>query len=112
MDTVIKTVVETLVVPLANAVPVLVSSGILLLVFAALWVAFGVALARDRARLDDAWRWLRSLPLVIQAVVWLLFLPVVAGLLVWRAGWPLAGRLVTIAALAGWNLLIFLPQPM
>jgi hypothetical protein len=112
MDTVIESVVETLVVPLANTVPVLASSGILLLVFAALWVAFGVALARDRARLDGAWRWLRSLPLVVQAIAWLLFLPVVAGLLVWRAGWPLAGRLATIGAIAGWNLLVFLPQPM
>jgi hypothetical protein len=29
---------------------------------------------------------------------------------VWRTAWPLVGRLVTIGGLAGWSLLIFIPQ--
>lgn len=111
MDTIIEAIVEATVVPLANAIPVLVSSGIALALFAVAWGAFGLALARDRSRLDEAWRRLRGLPLIVQAAAWLLFLPVLAGLRVWRAGWPLAGRLATIGGLAGWNLLIFLPQP-
>jgi hypothetical protein len=111
VDTIIETVVQATVVPLANAVPVLVSSGIALLLFAVLWGAFGFALIRDRTRLDEAWARLRALPLVVQGIVWLLFLPVLVGLVVWRAGWPLAGRLVTIGGLAGWNLLVFIPQP-
>jgi hypothetical protein len=111
VDTVIETIVNATVVPLANAVPLLVSSGMALLLFALLWGAFGLALVRDRSRLDEAWRRVRALPLIVQAFVWLLFLPVLVGLLVWRAGWPLTGRLVTIGGLAGWNLLIFLPQP-
>ena len=110
MDSIIETIVDATVVPLANAVPMLVSSGVALLLFAALWGAFVFALVRDRTRLDEAWRRLRGLPLIVQALVWLLFLPVLVGLAVWRAGWPLAGRLVTIGGLAGWNLLIFLPQ--
>ena len=111
MDTIIETVVEATVVPLANAVPVLVSSGIALLLFAVLWGAFAFALVRDRSRLDEAWARLRGLPRIAQGVVWLLFLPVLLGLWVWRAGWPLAGRLVAIGGLAGWSLLIFIPQP-
>ena len=58
-----------------------------------------------------AWRRVRGLPLIVRALVWLLFLPVLVGLWVWRTAWPLAGRLVTIGGLAGWSLLIFIPQP-
>ena len=111
METIIETIVAIVVVPFANLVPILVSSGVALLIFALLWTAFGVALLRDRARLDDAWRWLSGLPLIVQGLAWLLFLPVLVGLRVWRARWPLTGRLVTIGGLAGWSLLIFIPQP-
>jgi hypothetical protein len=111
VETVIQAIVNVVVVPLANLVPLLVSSGVALLIFAVLWAAFGVALVRDRGRLDEAWKWLRDRPLILQGIAWLLFLPVLLGLRVWRARWPLAGRLVTIGALAGWSLLIFIPQP-
>ena len=111
METIIESIVAFVVVPLANLVPILVSSGVALLIFALLWAAFGVALVHDRSRLDEAWRWLRGLPVIAQGLAWLLFLPVLAGLRVWRARWPLAGRLVTIGGLAGWSLLIFIPQP-
>lgn len=111
MDTAIETLVNAVVVPFAEAVPVLVSSGVALAIFAVLWAGFGLALVRDRSRLDDAWRRVRGLPLIVRALVWLLFLPVLVGLWVWRTAWPLAGRLVTIGGLAGWSLLIFIPQP-
>jgi hypothetical protein len=110
VETIIETVINTTVVPLANLIPVLVSSGIALLIFAGLWAAFGVALIRDRARLDEAWQRLRRLPLPVQGIVWLLFMPVLVGLVVWRARWPLGGRLATIGAVAAWSLLIFIPS--
>jgi hypothetical protein len=109
MDTIIETVINSTVVPLADLVPVLVSSGLALLIFAGLWAAFGFALVRDRSRLDDAWRRIRRLPLPVQGIVWLLFMPVLVGLVVWRARWPLPGRLVTIGGVAAWSLLIFIP---
>ena len=109
METIIEGVINATVVPLANLVPVLVSSGIALLIFAGLWAAFGFALVRDRARLDEAWLRIRRLPLPVQAIVWLLFMPVLVGLVVWRSRWPLSGRLVTIGAVAAWSLLIFIP---
>lgn len=109
METVIETIINWTVVPLANLVPLLVSSGVALVIFAGLWAAFGFALVRDRARLDEAWQRLRRLPLPVQGIVWLLFMPVLVGLVVWRARWPLPGRLLTIGGVAAWSLLIFIP---
>ena len=115
MDTILTTLIDGILVPLIGAVtapiPFLASSGILLLVFAALWAAFGVALVRDPARIEGSWRRLRALPLVARAVAWVLFLPVLAGIAIWRTGWPQAARLVLVGGLAGWNLLMFLPRP-
>jgi hypothetical protein len=109
METIIESVVNATVVPLANLVPMLVSSGIALLLFVGLWAAFGFALVRDRARLDEAWQRIRRLPLLAQGIAWLLFMPVLVGLVVWRTRWPLTGRLVTIGGVAAWSLLIFIP---
>jgi len=113
VDTLITTLVDDVLTPLVVAVtapiPLLASSGALLLVFAALWLALGYALVRDPSRIDRAWRRLRALPLLVQVLAWLLFLPVLAGVWVWRRGWPLATRAVLVAGLAGWNLLVLLP---
>lgn len=109
MDHIIVTIINWTVVPVTSAIPFLASHGILLAVFAALWVMFGYALVRNRPSLDAAWIRIRHLPLVAQAVAWLLFLPVLAGLWIWRSRWPLASRLVLVAGLAGWNVLVFMP---
>ena len=115
MDAIITTLVDGILVPLITAVtapiPFLASSGILLLVFGALWIAFGVALVRRPARIDATWRHLRALPLVVQAIAWVLFLPVLAGIAIWHTGWPQLVRVVLVGGLAGWNVLMFLPRP-
>lgn len=115
MDTLITTLVDGVLVPLVNAItapiPFLASSGILLLVFGALWVAFAAALVRDPARLDAAWHRVRAMPIVVQALVWLLFLPLLAGVYLWRRTWPRVARLTLVGGLACWNLLMFLPRP-
>ena len=110
MDTIITTIIDWTVVPLTAPIPFLASSGILLAVFAVMWLAFGIALARNRTSLDDTWAWIRRQNLVVQLAAWLLFLPVLAGLWIWRRSWPVAWRLIVIGGLAGWNLLVFLPQ--
>jgi hypothetical protein len=108
MDAVIAAFVG--VVELATRpIPFLASSGILLLLFAALWVAIGVAVVRDPARLDVAWHRLRACPLPVQAIAWLLLLPVVAGLWVWHRSWPGAARLAVMATIASWNLVVLVP---
>jgi hypothetical protein len=110
MEQLIDTVINWTVVPIANAIPGLVSSGVAFFAFAALWFGFGLALIVSQGSLDAAWHWIRDLPLLLQGVVWLLFLPVVAGLWIWETTWPLVVRLVLVAGLAWWNLFMFLPR--
>lgn len=111
VDGLLVPVINVIVVPLAGAIPVLASSGLLLAVFMLLWAAFGIALFRSRSSLDVAWTRIRALPLPVEGVVWLLFLPVLAGLWIWRTSWPLVARLAIIGGVAGWNLLVFIPRP-
>ena len=110
MDKLIVALVEGVVVPVTSVIPFLVSSGILFLVFVSLWAAFGVALVRDRRGLEVAWLRIRRLPLVVQGLAWLLALPVLVGLWIWRRQWPIAARVVAVSAVAGWNLVVMLPQ--
>ena len=102
--------VRWVVVPVTSAIPVLISSGILLVVFAALWLGFGAALATNPSALDDTRRFVRELPLPIQGIAWLLLMPLLVGLWVWGTDWPLVVRLVLIAGIAGWNVLVFMPR--
>ncbi len=110
MDQVITGVIDHTVVPMASFIAWAATNGVLLLVFAVLWLAFAGAIVLSQGSLDQAWSWIRSLPLIGQAVIWLLFLPVVAGLWIWETTWPLVVRLVLVIGLGGWNLLMFLPR--
>lgn len=110
LSTTIDRFVRLVVVPVTAVIPRLVSSGLMLLAFAGLWTAFLAAMALDPARLDTAWSTLGGLPLPVQAVAWLLFLPLTAGLWTWSTDWPVAVRVLVIVAIAGWNLLVFLPR--
>ena len=110
IGTSVETLVRWTVVPVADAIPRLISSGLALVLFGAVWIGYGIALVANPAMLDDAWRAIGQLPLPLQAIVWLLFLPVMAGLWVWGTDWPGVVRLVLIAGIAGWNLLMFVPR--
>ena len=103
-------VIEGLASGLGNSVGWLAEHGILFAIFALVWIAFGAALIWSQGSLDQAWHTIRALPLIVQAVAWLLLLPVMAGLWVWETTWPLIVRLVVVAGIAGWNLLVFLPR--
>jgi len=102
--------IETLASGLGNSVGWLAEHGVLFVIFALIWVAFGAGLLLSQGSLDQAWQAIRDLPLVVQVLVWLLFLPVMIGLWVWETTWPLILRLVLVLGIAGWNLLIFLPK--
>jgi|RifCSP13_1_1023834.scaffolds.fasta_scaffold77756_1 hypothetical protein len=102
--------IDTLATGLGNGVTWLAESGVLFLVFAALWVAFGAGLVWSQGSVDQAWQAIRDLPLMIQVVIWLLFLPVMLGLWIWETSWALLVRVVLVVGLAGWSLLIFLPK--
>lgn len=110
LEALINALVNGIVIPVTSIIPRLVSSGALLAVFAVLWLAIGVAAVADPAGLDATWRAIGEWPLPAQAVGWLLFLPVMAGLWIWATDWPLVARIVLVAGLAGWNLLVFIPR--
>jgi hypothetical protein len=110
MEQLINGVVNGVVVPVTGVIPVLASSGILLLAFAAMWLAFGLGIVANQGGVDAVWQWIGSQHVIVKGIAWLLFLPVVAGLWVWESGWPMAARIIVVAGLAGWNLLVLLPQ--
>jgi hypothetical protein len=103
-------IIETVASGLGNSVGWMAEHGVLFGLFAVLWVAFGAALIWSQGSLDQTWATIRALPLLVQIGAWLLFLPVMAGLWIWETTWPLIVRVVLIAGLAGWNLLVFLPR--
>jgi hypothetical protein len=110
MSGLIDGMVRWIVVPIADGIGWAAENGVLFLVFLGLWIAFGAALVWSQGSLDDAWAFIRSLPLLAQIAAWVLFLPVMAGLWVWETSWPFLVRLVLVGGVAGWNLLVFLPK--
>jgi hypothetical protein len=106
----VEQVIQTTANGLGRGIGSLANSGILFVIFALIWVTFGVALIWSQGSLDAAWEWVRDLPWLAQGVIWLLFLPVMLGLWIWQASWSLILRLVLIVGTAGWTLLV-LPKP-
>jgi hypothetical protein len=109
LSRIIESMVRGIVVPVTGVIGFLVSSGVMVAVSAALWLSLAVALVAHEAAVDDAWRWIGTLPPPVLGLAWLVFLPTMAGLWVWTTDWPLALRLIVVAGLAVWNLLIFIP---
>ena len=103
-------VIEALASGVGNGIGWMAESGVLFVIFAIVWIAFGTALVLSQGSVDQAWAALRSLPLPVQAVVWLLFLPVMIGLWAWEQAWPLLVRLALVIGIGAWNLLVFLPK--
>jgi hypothetical protein len=112
-DTLARTIdgiVRVLVIPVTRAIPVLISSGVVLVGFGILWAGFAAALLVDPRVLDETWAALGRLPLAVQGLAWLLGLPLMVGLWVLDTDWPLVVRLAVIAGVAGWNLLVLFPR--
>jgi hypothetical protein len=103
-------IIETLACGMGNGVAWMAESGALFVVFAILWIAFAAGLIWSQGSLDQAWAAVRALPLIVQIAVWVLLLPVMVALWVWETTWPLVLRLIVVAGIASWNLLIFLPR--
>ena len=110
MEKIITTLVDLIVVPITNLIALIVSNGVAFVLFALLWLGFGWALVASQGSLDAAWQWVRGLPFVVQGVAWLLFLPVLLALWIWQTTWPIVFRLVLVAGLAWWSLLMFVPK--
>ena len=103
-------IIERAASGLGNTIAFLANSGILFIIFALIWTAFGASLIWSQGSLDSAWQWVRDLHWLAQSVVWLLFLPVMLGLWIWETSWSLILRLILVVGIAGWTLLVF-PKP-
>jgi hypothetical protein len=103
-------VIETVASGAGTGMGWLAETGILFVIFAVIWVAFGAGLIFSQGSVHQAWQLIGGLPLFAQIVVWILLLPVMVGLWVWETSWPLVARLVLVIGVAGWNLLVLLPR--
>ena len=103
-------VIEALASGFGTGIGWMAEHGVLFAIFAVMWIAFGAALTLSQGSIDDAWRTIQGLPVIVQILVWVLFLPVMAGMWIWETTWPLVVRLTLVIGVAGWNLLIFLPK--
>lgn len=79
-------------------------------ILALLWLGFAVAAALNPSALDRAWRALRGLPLIVQALIWLLILPVALGLWIWETSWPAWLRLLLVGGLGICTVYTFFPR--
>jgi len=102
-------IIERMATGLGNGVTFLADHGVLFVIFALIWLGFGVALIWSQGSLDAAWQWSRDLSWILQGVVWLLFLPVMLALWAWETSWSLFMRAGLVVALAVWTLVIFPP---
>jgi len=64
----LEQVIETVASGAGNSVGWTAETGVLFVVFAVIWVGFGAALVTSQGSLDQAWQWVRSLPLLVQIV--------------------------------------------
>jgi hypothetical protein len=94
---------------LGNSIGWLAERGVLLLVFAGIWLALAAMLVLNPAAIDELWRAIGTLPILVQLVLWVLFLPVMAAIWVWETSWPDLLRLAIVIGLAAWTLLVFRP---
>jgi hypothetical protein len=68
-----------------------------------MWVAFfGLLFAN---RLDEVWKLVTQLPVVVEVVVWIAFLPWMLATWVWTGSWPELLRIALVLCFAiGWTL--------
>jgi hypothetical protein len=110
MEQIITTIVNLTVVPVTNLIGWVVSSGVAVVLFGLIWIAFGAAIVMSQGSLDAVWAWLKDQHIVVQGLIWLLFLPATVGLWIWETGWPFLLRIVLVGGLAVWSILIFIPR--
>ena len=72
-------------------------------------VAFAYYLITNPSVLNDAWTWIRQLPLIVQLLAWLLLLPWMIALWIWVQPWAVAIRLVLVVGTLGFAEYLLFP---
>ena len=77
---------------------------------AALWGAFVTLLAVSPTTLDDAYDWLRSLPVVWEILMWIATLPWTVAYLVYESDWQHWARVLVVALIVTVHLNVCAPR--
>jgi hypothetical protein len=72
-------------------------------------IAFAYYLFANPAVLNDAWAWIRQLPIIVQLVMWLLFLPWMIALWIWVQPWAVGIRFVLVLGTLGFAEYLLFP---
>ncbi len=91
-------------------VPTHVPGSTWLAAMAGLWGAFVTLLAVSPATLDDAYAWLRALPIVWEILMWIVTLPWTVAYLVYESSWEHWVRVLVVALIATVHLSASAPR--
>jgi hypothetical protein len=91
-------------------VPMQAPGSVFFALMAGTWGAFVALVAASPATLEDAYDWLRELPLVWEALMWLVTLPWTVAYLVYETGWEHWVRVVIVALIVAVHLGICAPR--
>jgi hypothetical protein len=80
-----------------GAMPIQAPGSMFFAVMAGLWGAFVTLLAVSPHTLDDAYDWLRALPLFWEILMWILTLPWTVAYLVYETSWQHWVRVILVA---------------
>jgi len=94
----------------STPVPMQAPGSVFLAFMAGIWGAFVALLAASPATLDDAYDWLRELPIVWEALMWLVTLPWTVAYLVYETGWEYWLRVAVVALVVAVHLCISSPR--
>jgi hypothetical protein len=93
------------------ATPTHAPGSVFFAVMAGMWGAFVTLLAVSPASLDDAYDWLRGLPLFWEILMWILTLPWTIAYLVYESSWEHWVRVLVVALIALAHLGATAPRP-
>ncbi len=93
-----------------RATPTQVPGASFFAVMAGLWGAFVTLLAVSPTTLDDAYDWLRELPIVWELLMWILTLPWAVAYLVYETSWEHWLRVLLVALIVLVHLGVAAPR--
>jgi hypothetical protein len=92
------------------AVPVEVPGSAFFALMAGLWGSFVTLLAVSPETLDDAYDWLRALPILWEILMWILTLPWTVAYLVYETAWQHWVRVLVVALVVTVHLSVCAPR--
>ena len=91
-------------------IPVQAPGSMFLAVMAGLWGSFVTLLAVSPQTLDDAYDWLRALPLVWELLMWIVTLPWTVAYLAYETSWEHWVRVLLVALVVAVHLSACAPR--